>query len=132
MEEETIFQNQMLMDGEEHPIGVFRFKYRSKEDLQKSWIIPRSPTPEVIPPSPPSPPAFEDLNDNDVNDLAKRGHGGKELLRRMLSMRHGEQYVPIEFESLSEDEKKKLAREEYVTLYVSYTPCPNHSNILSD
>ncbi|CZT46851.1 uncharacterized protein RSE6_07352 [Rhynchosporium secalis] len=35
------------LDGPSNPIGVFVFKYRSREDLQSELIIPRSPTPEV-------------------------------------------------------------------------------------
>ncbi|KAK0104436.1 hypothetical protein ONS95_004726 [Cadophora gregata] len=37
------------LDGPHHPIGVFVFKYRSREDLQAELIIPRSPSPEPVP-----------------------------------------------------------------------------------
>ncbi|KAH7319472.1 hypothetical protein BKA65DRAFT_514582 [Rhexocercosporidium sp. MPI-PUGE-AT-0058] len=39
----------MDLDGPHNPIGVFVFKYRSREDLQSELIIPRSPTPEPTP-----------------------------------------------------------------------------------
>ncbi|PBP20774.1 hypothetical protein BUE80_DR008128 [Diplocarpon rosae] len=37
------------LDGPNNPIGVFVFKYRSREDLQSELIIPRSPSPETAP-----------------------------------------------------------------------------------
>lgn len=37
------------LDGPHNPIGVFVFKYRSREDLQSELIIPRSPSPDPVP-----------------------------------------------------------------------------------
>ncbi|KAI6716965.1 hypothetical protein PZA11_004494 [Diplocarpon coronariae] len=37
------------LDGPNNPIGVFVFKYRSREDLKSELIIPRSPSPEPAP-----------------------------------------------------------------------------------
>ncbi|KAK2625524.1 hypothetical protein QTJ16_004836 [Diplocarpon rosae] len=37
------------LDGPNNPIGVFVFKYRSREDLQSELIIPRSLSPETAP-----------------------------------------------------------------------------------
>ncbi|KAG4418952.1 hypothetical protein IFR04_007899 [Cadophora malorum] len=39
------------LDGPQNPVGVFVFKYRSREDLQSELIIPRSPSPESVAPS---------------------------------------------------------------------------------
>ncbi|CZR55409.1 uncharacterized protein PAC_05296 [Phialocephala subalpina] len=39
------------VDGPNNPVGVFVFKYRSREDLQAELIIPRSPSPEAPIPS---------------------------------------------------------------------------------
>lgn len=30
LDEETVYQSTSLMDGEDHPIAIFRFKYRSR------------------------------------------------------------------------------------------------------
>ncbi|KAG9235596.1 hypothetical protein BJ875DRAFT_266867 [Amylocarpus encephaloides] len=35
--------------GPNNPLGIFRFKYRSREALQQEMIIPRSPAPDIIP-----------------------------------------------------------------------------------
>ncbi|KAH6702984.1 hypothetical protein BKA61DRAFT_199678 [Leptodontidium sp. MPI-SDFR-AT-0119] len=37
------------LDGPQNPVGVFVFKYRSREDLQSELIIPRSASPELVP-----------------------------------------------------------------------------------
>ncbi|KAL2063672.1 hypothetical protein VTL71DRAFT_5477 [Oculimacula yallundae] len=37
------------IDGPNNPIGVFVFKYRSREDLQSELVIPRSPSPAPAP-----------------------------------------------------------------------------------
>jgi hypothetical protein len=118
LDEETIYQDEAFMDGNEHPIGVFRFKYRSKEDLQKCFVVPRSPSRSPPPPLPP--PGFEDLSYTYVNNLAKRGHAEKERLRRMQSQQRREEFIGTEFESLSEDEKKKLARDVFESNNVSH------------
>lgn len=36
------------IDGPTHPIAVFVFKYRSKEDLKSELIIPRTPSPQPV------------------------------------------------------------------------------------
>ncbi|KAK0118014.1 hypothetical protein ONS95_012325 [Cadophora gregata] len=43
------------IDGEEYPIGLFKFKYRSKKALKELGVIPRTPSPE----SSPAPPHIE-------------------------------------------------------------------------
>ena len=126
MDEETIYMDEAFMDGKKHPIGVFRFKYRSTEDLQKCFVFPRSPSPSP-PPPPPPPPGFEDLSDTYVNNLAKSGHAEKERLRRMQSQQRREEFIATEFESLSEDEKKKLARDVFESNNVSHRALPQGS-----
>jgi hypothetical protein len=84
--------------------------------LQKSFIIPRSPSPE--PTSPPPPPVFEDLEDGEVNHLARVGHEKRELARRMTARLHRGEFVVKEFEALTEDEKSRLARVEFESINV--------------
>lgn len=118
LEEETPLQENEFLDkdGEDKPIpiAVFRFKYRSKDDLQKSFIIPRSPSTESRPQR-----AFEDLNIKDFNNFAKAGHNKKEWARKELCKDRGEKFLANDFKRLSKDEKRKLARIEFESMNVS-------------
>jgi hypothetical protein len=82
------------MHGWDGPIGVFRFKYRSKglssssfakitgadlqtqDDLQKELIIPRTPSPE-----PPGPPSAAALTSEQKIRLARMKHDDIEMLK---------------------------------------------------
>jgi hypothetical protein len=43
LDEETVYQSTSLMDGEDHPIAIFRFKYRSKSMTSFRSIIAAEP-----------------------------------------------------------------------------------------
>jgi hypothetical protein len=86
------------MHGWDGPIGVFRFKYRSRgqfpavflwiqvltlkspDDLQKELIIPRTPSPE-----PPGPPSTTELSSEQKVRLARMRYDDLEKLRSLTA-----------------------------------------------
>ncbi|KAI1282242.1 hypothetical protein F5Y07DRAFT_395043 [Xylaria sp. FL0933] len=50
------------------PIAVFRFIYRSKENLKKELVIPRSPSPE---PKPAAPPVSRSVHNMTISELQR-------------------------------------------------------------
>ena len=43
LDEETVYQSTSLMDGEDHPIAIFRFKYGSRSITSISSIVIAEP-----------------------------------------------------------------------------------------
>jgi hypothetical protein len=82
------------------------------------YIIERTPSP-----SPPPPPTFSDLSEDEIMELARMGHGKKEMARKLAArtQRNPKQFVPKAFEDLSEAEKIFLARGEWANTTVGCT-----------
>jgi len=100
------YQKAVFITSWEHPLAIFRFKYRSKEDLQKMFIIPRTPSPE------PPVSVFDDLPDDRIQTFARYRHMQNEDQR--MRRRPGDpQYYVRDFNDLSSDEIKSLAREQW-------------------
>jgi hypothetical protein len=59
------------------------------------------------------------LEEGEIKDLARIGHGKRELVGRMLSRRQREDFVAKPFETLTEDEKDQPARAEFMSISVS-------------
>ncbi|TGO80941.1 hypothetical protein BPOR_1500g00020 [Botrytis porri] len=68
------YVNAINLDGEDYPIAIYKFKYRSKECLKQLMIIERTPEPEDSPTPGPEP-------DIDLDNLTA---GQKERLKAFL------------------------------------------------
>jgi hypothetical protein len=55
------------VDGLKHPIAVFNFRYRSRDDLKAERILPRSPTPVPLEDRP-----VEELTLEETRELLRR------------------------------------------------------------
>ncbi|KAI9680592.1 MAG: hypothetical protein M1817_004032 [Caeruleum heppii] len=74
--------NYKLLDGDDSPIAVFNFKYRSKKALQDLHIIPRTPSPD-LPEQGPNP-----LPNEEIQKLEERVREGR-LAERILKKQSG-------------------------------------------
>ena len=85
------------------------------EDLQAELIIPRSPSP-----GPPPPPSFEELPEDEVNDLAMTAYMRAENSKKIEARVKGIAYVARRFDELTAEERKKLAENEWALMNVSF------------
>jgi len=85
------------------------------EDLQAELIIPRSPSPE-----PPAPPSFEELPEDEANDLAMTAYMRAENSKKIEARVKGIAYVARRFDELTAEERKKLAENEWALMNVSF------------
>jgi F420-dependent methylenetetrahydromethanopterin dehydrogenase len=90
-------------------------KMHRAEDLQAELIIPRSPSP-----GPPPPPSFEELPEDEVNDLAMTAYMRAENSKKIEARVKGIAYVARKFDELTAEERKKLARNEWALMNVSF------------
>ncbi|KAI9648566.1 hypothetical protein NHQ30_003202 [Ciborinia camelliae] len=119
-EEPVEHQVPKYMDCVDKPVAVFKFKYRSKEDLQKELIIPRTPSPS---PSPtPEPPTFDDLPEDEIRALAESAHGQRCVLRKIRARAEKVQYVEVIFANLTEEEIRDLARTQFSMMNGEFPP----------
>ncbi|KAE9368743.1 hypothetical protein N431DRAFT_347016 [Stipitochalara longipes BDJ] len=72
-----------FIDGEDHPIAVFRFKYRDRKALQSLLVIPRSPEPEEAPASRTA--TVEPLEQNTLN-IANLNPGARRKIQDFFQM----------------------------------------------
>jgi hypothetical protein len=84
------------------------------EDLQAELVIPRTPSPE-----PPSAPSFEELPEDEVNELSMAAHMRAENSKKIQARVKGIAYVARKFDDLTAEERKKLAENEWVLMNVS-------------
>ncbi|TGO59953.1 hypothetical protein BOTNAR_0153g00070 [Botryotinia narcissicola] len=61
------YVNVTKLDGEDYPVAIYKFKYRSKESLKQLMIIERTPEPENSPTPSPAP----DVNLNNLTAAQK-------------------------------------------------------------
>ncbi len=84
------------------------------EDLQAELIIPRTPSPE-----PSDPPSFEELPEDEANDLAMAAHMRAENSKKIEARVKAIAHVARNFDDLTAEERKKLAQDEWVLMNVS-------------
>jgi hypothetical protein len=124
------------MHGWDGPIGVFRFKYRSRgqfsavfmwiqvltlkflDDLQKKLIIPRTPSPE-----PPGPPSAAELSSEQKVRLARMRYDDLEMLRSLIAARKNhagqtDSLLQRSFEGLTPEEIDLLALQKHAEMTV--------------
>ncbi|KAE9368744.1 hypothetical protein N431DRAFT_494139 [Stipitochalara longipes BDJ] len=68
---DTIYLSDFL-DGGDYPIGIFQFKYRSREALKSLLIIERSPEPDQSQETTNHPPSTAAVNDDNLTPEMKR------------------------------------------------------------
>jgi F420-dependent methylenetetrahydromethanopterin dehydrogenase len=90
-------------------------KMHRAEDLQAELIIPRSPSP-----GPPPPPSFEELPEDEVNDLAMTAYMRAENSKKIEARVKGIAYVARKFDELAAEERKKLAGNEWALMNVTF------------
>ncbi|KAI9047800.1 hypothetical protein LZ554_008509 [Drepanopeziza brunnea f. sp. 'monogermtubi'] len=76
------------LDGPNNPIGVFVFKYRSREDLQSELIIPRSPSPN------PGPAPLQPRGRNSGNEAESKAARLASLKKEIEQIKAEEEDVP--------------------------------------